>query len=95
MDELEKMEPEVLGEDAEKAEEPVAESGEAGAENGADALVKELEEIRDMFQEALDSAANEQTENELIQELDEIEEDEAAETSGEEELPLCDCCGER
>lgn len=95
MDELEKMEPEVLGEDAEKAEEPVAESGEAGAENGADALVKELEEIRDMFQEALDSAANEQTENELIQELDEIEEDEAAETSGEEELPLCDCCGEK
>lgn len=62
-------------------------------ENSADSLAKELEEIRDMFQEALDNAALQESavEGELIQELDDITPEHSEEAV---ELPLCDCCGE-
>ncbi len=93
MDELEKKELEALGEEAAAAETTEEVLEEATCENQEDALVKELEEIRDMFQEALDNAGAEQTENELIQELEEIE-DEEDYTEEKEELPLCECCGE-
>ena len=60
-----------------------------------DALYKELEEIRDMFQEAIDNAALEDADDgQLIQELD--YDDESAEEAEEEDidLPICECCGE-
>ncbi len=91
MDELEKKELEALGEDAAAAEAPE----EAVCENQEDALVKELEEIRDMFQEALDNPADEQAENELIQELEEIEDEDTEHFEEKGELPLCECCGEQ
>lgn len=57
---------------------------------GEDALVQELEGIRDLLQQELDNAAD----GELIQGLDEIpEEPEEAEEIPEEER--CQCCGER
>ncbi len=62
----------------------------------AEELVKELEEIRDMFQEALDTAQQE-AEGEVIQELEEFsEEDSDAENEdAAPERPVCECCGER
>ena len=78
MDELEKKELE-----AEKAE-----SEQKDRSTAADDLVKELEGIRDMFQEVIDNASAEQTESELIQELEEFTEEEQT----EEERPLCECC---
>lgn len=99
MDELEKKELEMPEEETVEAENAVESDGEevteSSAENQADALVKELEEIRDMFQEALDNAGNEQAEGELIQELEEIEDEEAELTEEKVELPLCECCGEK
>ena len=85
MDDFENKELEELKDDAPEAE----------TAQDADALVKELEEIRDMFQEAIDSAANEEEngEAELIQELEEFEDEDSIEQ--EEELPLCECCGEK
>ncbi|MGN0448207.1 MAG: hypothetical protein ACI4GC_06630 [Acutalibacteraceae bacterium] len=59
-------------------------------------LIEELEEIRDMFQEALDNASNEsEHQGELIQEL----EDEPEAPLEEEEVfskrkKACECCGE-
>ena len=81
MDELEKKELET--------EDSACESKEENAP--ADELVKELEEIRDMFQEAIDNAGAEQTQDEIIQELEEFVEEEG---TGEEvqERPLCECC---
>ena len=95
MDELEKKE--LDGEDlsAENtADEAVVPENDSEA---ADTLYKELEEIRDMFQEAIDSAAQEQEteENgELIQELDYSEDAQEEEAEEEADLPLCECCGE-
>lgn len=62
----------------------------------ADALYKELEEIRDMFQEAIDNAAQDENEGgELIQELDyEAEDEDTGEAAKAADLPLCECCGE-
>lgn len=70
---------------------------EAEATNESDALVKELEEIRDMFQEAIDNAAQSEendsdSEAELIQELEEYSEEDEEER---EPLPLCECCNEK
>lgn len=79
MSELEKRDDEL---EAEKSQE----------NSSADDLAKELEEIRDMFQEALDNAGQEET-GEIIQELDDVEED-SAESYEEEEAELCDCCQE-
>ena len=62
-----------------------------------DALIKELEEIRDMFQEAIDNAAGGEEDHghgELIQELDDVYHDEDAHDEGREPLPTCECCGE-
>lgn len=62
------------------------------------ALIKELEEIRDMFQEAIDNAGTEEEEEEhaeLIQELEDVEHHNSL--NDEEErvpLPVCECCGE-
>lgn len=68
------------------------ETPEAEKAQDADALVKELEEIRDMFQEAIDNAAQDEDGiTELIQELEEFTEEEPEER---EPLPLCECCGE-
>lgn len=77
----------------------VEENTEASANTAdePDELVKELEEIRDMFQEALDSAnAQDADEGEFIQELeyDENPADEE-EASSQPERPVCECCGER
>ncbi len=60
----------------------------------ADELKKELEDLRDMFQQELDNASG--SEEVLIQELDEINENADAEDSAEEEgeVRICECCGE-
>lgn len=91
MDDFEKKE--LDGEEA-------VQSGDADAQKPADeseALLRELEEIRDMFQEAIDSAANgEDDHGELIQELEDVDDDGSVcgEEDDEDELPLCECCGE-
>lgn len=71
-----------------------AETPEATDTPEADELKKELEDLRDMFQQELDNAAN--SEEVLIQELDDINENTDAEDSDEEEgeARLCECCGE-
>ena len=71
-----------------------AETPEATDTPEADGLKKELEDLRDMFQQELDNAAN--SEEVLIQELDDINENTDAEDSDEEEgeARLCECCGE-
>ena len=90
MDDFEKKELE--GE--ESAEKNVTQETPADETYKQDALVKELEEIRDMFQEAIDNASQEETaEGELIQELDYT--DDAENEEPEEELPLCECCSEQ
>ena len=67
-------------------EEPVTEDIEETTE-----LEKELEEIRDMFQQELDNASQQ----EIIQELDDIGTEEEDDTAEEEaEVRLCECCGE-
>ena len=92
-----------------EAEEATAEritedSAPADIMNDPEALAKELEEIREMFQEAIDSAgqgedsvsdtSDEADESgELIQELVEIT-DEDEDYFDEEDLPVCECCGE-
>ena len=79
--------------EVEEAAEDIAEEAEAGESaplTQEDALVQELEGIRDLLQQELDNAAN----GELIQGLDEIpEEGEEPDEIPEEEL--CQCCGER
>lgn len=79
MDELEKKEFEPDEASAEQKENGMA----------TDDLVKELEEIRDMFQEAIDNAAAEQIQDVVIQELEEFNDEEH---EIEEERPLCECC---
>ena len=88
-DDILSQEPEIQ----ESAEEISAEES-VPEETGANELEKELEELRDMFQQELDRAS-EEAENptqELIQELDEPEE----EVSDEEEFVgrPCEICGE-
>ena len=61
----------------------------------ADELVKELEEIRDMFQEAIDNAYQEADEGEVIQELEEFSSDIDEVEEEVVERPVCECCGER
>ncbi len=92
MDDFEKKELE--GEEAVIDEAPEGQPGDEG-----DALMKELEEIRDMFQEAIDNAAQEndgdgedEEPGELIQELEEFSHHGNEEE--DEEHPLCECCGE-
>ena len=99
MDDFEKKELEELQDEAtatEAAQDEVTEAVEADGAQDADALVKELEEIRDMFQEAIDNAAqdDESGESELIQELEEFDGEEV-EAEEEIDLPLCECCGEK
>ena len=84
----EELEPQVTSEEI-----PAEES--APEETGANELEKELEELRDMFQQELDKAS-EEAENsaeELIQELDEPAE-EALTDEEEFNGRLCECCGE-
>ncbi|MBQ7295758.1 MAG: hypothetical protein IJW86_06155 [Clostridia bacterium] len=58
----------------------------------ASELEKELEDIREMFQQELDNASNE---NPLIQELEDISEtDSEGDAEEEAEVRLCECCGE-
>ena len=60
-------------------------------------LIEELEEIRDMFQEALDNASNEsEHQGELIQELEDEPEysAEAEEEVLRKNKKACECCGE-
>ena len=75
----------------EAAEEAAAEDApEAMSPTGEDALVQELEGIRDLLQQELDNAGS----GELIQGLDEIpEEEDRPEEIPEEER--CQCCGEQ
>lgn len=91
--------------DFEKKELDGEEAVHEGAVNGREpsgeneALIKELEEIRDMFQEAIDNAANEEEEEEhhgeLIQELEDVEHhDSLTDEDEKESLPVCECCGE-
>lgn len=101
MDELEKKELDALADEAvgAEAETGEAKAAEAEAEVAADgqqedALKKELEEIRDMFQEALDSAAQQEQDGEFIQELEGFDDDDEEAEAGVKELPLCECCGE-
>lgn len=63
--------------------------------NPAEDLVKELEEIRDMFQEAIDNASQEADESEVIQELEDFSEDSIEAEEEDEDRPVCECCGER
>lgn len=87
MDEFEKKEPEILEDDAGKDEK----------EQTGEELVKELEEIRDMFQQAIDEAGAE-AENAIDEEPQQTDADDGEEFSEEEEeaqRPVCECCGER
>lgn len=78
-----------------------ADGEEKNAQETSGELEKELEDIREMFQNELDKATEENSAEEgsgemLIQELDEIEEE--AEEASSDEIPedeLCQCCGER
>ena len=63
--------------------------------NPAEDLVKELEEIRDMFQEAIDNAQQEADEGEVIQELEDFSLDSDETEEEVAERPVCECCGER
>lgn len=86
MDELEKKEPDILDDDNNEVEDG----------QGENELVKELEEIRDMFQQAIDDAGNtesEKSEDESQEDTDTLEAD-SFEFS-EVFLPICDCCGKR
>ena len=65
MDEFEKRELETPDEEFADVSEEITE--EISAESEEDALVKELEGIRDMFQEALDNAGEEPADGEIIQ----------------------------
>ena len=86
-------EAEEIDEDAETAEEADELAAvPAAAASMEDALVQELEGIRDLLQQELDGAQS----GELIQELDEMPEE--TEEPQEEEIPeeeRCLCCGER
>ncbi len=88
MDEFEKNLPEAEEENS---------GGETQNENESEVkteLETELEGIRDMFQAELDKEMNgEENQDILIQELDEIEEE--AEESEDEDVGVCECCGER
>lgn len=64
------------------------------AEKDGNELIEELESIRDMFQEELDKAYQEDEDGIIIQELEDI----TYEEEDEEEIPeeeLCECCGEK
>lgn len=61
----------------------------------AEELVKELEEIRDMFQEAIDNAQQDADEGEVIQELEDFSDDNSEAEDQPAERPVCECCGER
>ncbi len=73
---------------------PVADEVAEEATEEAVELEKELEDIRDMFQQELDKAASE--EEVLIQELEDINETDTEDSAEEEkkEIRLCECCGE-
>ena len=86
MDELEKNVPETEDENLEEKE--------AQTQENEQSLETELEQLRDMFQQELDKAMNEEeTDEVLIQELDEIEEE--TEDEQDEDIRLCECCGEK
>lgn len=87
----------MLTEEAGTAPEAAEEAAAAETEpqspaDSENALEKELEEIRDMFQQELDKAENGE-ELQPIQELEDIAEDRSEE---EPEIParICECCGE-
>lgn len=92
MDDFEKKE--LDGEEAVQGD--TVNTQQAADEN--DALIKELEEIRDMFQEAIDNAGIDEEDHahgELIQELEDIEHHEEYDNEEEREpLPICECCCE-
>ena len=73
------------------AEYTAEESAEETAESEEQQLQDELEEIRDMFQKELDSAAEMAEQGELIQDLEEITEEPVEELTEEEK---CRCCEE-
>lgn len=112
MDDLEKKDlqnPDAEPEKVEEIAEPVEETGDAIEEAAEpvesqpsptqleDDLVKELEGIRDLLQNELDTASAEQGEvgGELIQELEEF--DDSLVEDEDEPAPkrICECCGER
>lgn len=89
----------ILSEEAEteKAEDVTSEEEIPEEVSGENELQQELEEIRDMFQQELDKAAQEDEAQpgELIQELDEPEEESHTEDAQEEFTGrLCECCEE-
>lgn len=110
MDELEKNDALLNGEDAEE-EKDVSET--FGQEDNSvqtedEKFDRELEDIREMFQNELDKAMSEdeaeadkeaqegQDGEMLIQELEEIEDEKEEEDDGEiPEEELCECCGEK
>ena len=92
-DELEAQEESVKAEEQAADLPEVQETQEApAAQEQTSELEKELEDIRDMFQQELDNATNETP---LIQELEDISEaDGEADAEEETEPRLCECCGE-
>lgn len=92
-DELEAQEESVKAEEQAADLPEVQETQEASdAQEQTSELEKELEDIRDMFQQELDNATNETP---LIQELEDISEaDGEADAEEETEPRLCECCGE-
>lgn len=59
---------------------------------GKDDLVKELEEIRDMFQRELDNSENHDDSDQVIQETEDVE---SYEESEDADAPVCECCNEK
>ena len=83
--------------EAEAVAEDVGEAAEEAEAEAAEKLYRELEEIRDMFQEAIDNAeqgedGEAEEQGELIQELEEFDETQQEE---KEPLPICECCNEK
>lgn len=76
--------------DAQETAEPAAEEA-VSEESDTNELHKELEELRDMFQQELDKATveSEEPSGELIKEPEDTQEPEATEPAR-----LCECCGE-
>ncbi len=107
MDEKEK---DLLPENEQEKEETSAEANEQEAEISglpADELSKELDELKDLFQQVLDEKSQESEEEEdgddsdkeqsgeLIQELSEFQDDSEAEETDETEIRICECCEEK
>lgn len=104
---MDEKERDLLPENEQEKEEITADVNEQEAENSdlpADDLSKELNDLKDLFQQELDKASQESDEDkedgesestgELIQELSDFQDENEAEAAEEKEERICQRCGE-